>query len=172
MSSKGAFLRLPRVAHRGGQAHLRHGAPKRPAHGGGAAPPAPPSFRGSPWCAATACASFSRPNVNPLSLKVLMPCCRLFAETSFERGVGRGSNDHRASGRSCKRAFRTGSGAGLGCPECTALPREEGRPWGGRPRHRAHICNSLLPWLGRLRRPWREPGTSAGTKGHCAFFFP
>lgn len=53
-----------------------------------------------------------------------------------------------------------------------ALSREVARAWGGQPRSRAHICNSLLSWLGRLRRLGREPGTSAGTKGHCAFFFP
>lgn len=34
-----------------------------------------------------------------------------------------------------------------------------------------HICNSLLSWLGCRLWLERGPRTSAGTKGHCDFFF-
>lgn len=120
MSSEGVFLRLPQVAHKGGHAHPGCGVLKPAlsvrAHSGEATPPA--SFwkhREQPLVlCGRACASFSRPSLCPLSLvEELIPCCRIFAGTSFRRGAGRGSNDHRASGGSWERESWMGSGAGL-----------------------------------------------------------
>lgn len=117
MSSEGAFLRLPQVAHKGGHKHPGCGVLKSAfsarAHRGEATPPAPSWQRRVQRLVRSgrACASFSRSSLHPLSLEVLTPCCSLFAGTNFGRGAGRGSSDHRASGRSWER--ESGSGAGL-----------------------------------------------------------
>lgn len=131
-------------------------------------PAVPPARRVAPAASARS-AGPARPPRDPKGTSgAWKGWCRVAPSLRGEEAAAAG-----ASARSYERESGAGSGAGRPIPaaggRCPAWLRDRGE--GGRgPERSAHLQFFTL-LAGPPPLAGREPGTSAGTKGHCAFFF-